>query len=125
MVTFRAKFVSTRGLLATFAGAPVFQTRFENSSNAIRVTLSETPQTIDVIFKESDRFNASFVNLFIRGQDGTIVPGDYDGPTDIVPTRVAHVLETAGKTIGSNIIVRPIPSNYGLITWDGAKLTVS
>lgn len=49
----------------------------------------------------------------------------YAGPTEITPTEETQVLETHDKSVMSNITVNPIPSNYGLITWDGHKLTVS
>lgn len=49
----------------------------------------------------------------------------YDGPTTVTPTREIQVLNTMGKTVTQNITVEPIPPNYGLITWDGRKITVS
>lgn len=50
---------------------------------------------------------------------------DYDGATEVTPSGVAQILQTAGKSVGSDIIVNPIPSNYGLIEWDGSIITVS
>lgn len=49
----------------------------------------------------------------------------YDGPVEVTPSRSAQVLNTSGKSVYSDIVVNPIPSNYGLITWDGSRLTVS
>lgn len=49
----------------------------------------------------------------------------YTGAYDIVPTNEAQVLETNGRLMTSDVIVEPIPSNYGLITWNGTILTVS
>ena len=49
----------------------------------------------------------------------------YDGPTVVTPTRETQVLNTTNKTVTQNITVEPIPPNYGLITWDGRKITVS
>ena len=49
----------------------------------------------------------------------------YAGPTVVTPTEETQVLSTRDKAVLSNITVNPIPSNYGLITWDGHKLTVS
>lgn len=48
----------------------------------------------------------------------------YDGPAEITPSEETQVLPTSGKAAPSNIIVNPIPSNYGRIAWDGTKLTV-
>lgn len=49
----------------------------------------------------------------------------YDGPTTVTPSLQTQTLETAGKQLVSNITVNPIPSNYGLITYNGSVLTVS
>lgn len=49
----------------------------------------------------------------------------YDGAYEVTPSRQTQVLPTALKTLSHNIVVNPIPSNYGLITWNGNKLTVS
>ena len=49
----------------------------------------------------------------------------YTGDTEITPTTERQVLQTYNKTITRNIIINPIPSNYGLVTWDGSRLTIS
>lgn len=49
----------------------------------------------------------------------------YDGPKEITPSRGTQVLETQEKILITNIVVNPIPKNYGLITWNGSVLTVS
>lgn len=49
----------------------------------------------------------------------------YDGEIQVTPTNSVQVLNTASKLVNNNITVNPIPSNYGLITWNGATLTVS
>ena len=54
-----------------------------------------------------------------------VFPGQYDGPTAITPGPEAQTLATAQLVVPVDIIIEPIPSNYGLITWDGATLTVS
>lgn len=49
----------------------------------------------------------------------------YTGPVSVTPSSEQQVLETSHLTLAENITIEPIPSNYGLITWDGHKLTVS
>lgn len=49
----------------------------------------------------------------------------YDGPTEVTPGEEPQVLNTAEKVVARNIVINPIPSNYGLITWNGSTLTVS
>lgn len=51
--------------------------------------------------------------------------GTYEGPYEVTPTQNTQVLETAGKHMQTAVTINPIPSNYGLITWDGSALTVS
>lgn len=49
----------------------------------------------------------------------------YTGETNITPSTSEQVLNTAEKVVVRNIVINPIPSNYGLITWNGSTLTVS
>lgn len=49
----------------------------------------------------------------------------YDGITEITPSQDTQILQTSNKTLTRNIVVNPIPSNYGLVTWNGSVLTVS
>lgn len=49
----------------------------------------------------------------------------YDGICHVEPSNESRVLETRGKVMLENVVVEPIPSNYGLITWNGSTLTVS
>jgi len=49
----------------------------------------------------------------------------YDGEYEITPSQSTQTLETAHLKMRSNVVINPIPSNYGLITWDGSKLRVS
>ena len=50
---------------------------------------------------------------------------EYHGETDITPSEEVQTLLTDSKLMGSNIIIEPIPTNYGRITWDGTKIIVS
>ena len=49
----------------------------------------------------------------------------YSGSIDVEPASYAQVLPTAGRVVTENIVIEPIPSNYGLITWNGSVITVS
>ena len=49
----------------------------------------------------------------------------YDGPYEVTPSSVAQTIVTTGLLMSADLVVNPIPSNYGLVTWDGATLTVS
>ena len=52
-------------------------------------------------------------------------PPTYEGETVIEPNQSIQTLQTAGRVLLTNITVNPMPSNYGLITWNGSTLTVS
>ena len=49
----------------------------------------------------------------------------YRGETTVTPTQETQILTTANNVVLENITINPIPENYGLITWNGAVLTVS
>lgn len=49
----------------------------------------------------------------------------YHGAYTITPSSEPQVLDTDTLILDDNITINPIPSNYGLITWDGTKITVS
>ena len=50
---------------------------------------------------------------------------DYRGPYEVTPSPETQVLETQNTRMTQNVTVHPIPSNYGLIEWNGAFLKVS
>ncbi len=49
----------------------------------------------------------------------------YAGPYEVTPTRETQVLPTAARTLARDVVVNPIPHNYGLITYNGSTITVS
>lgn len=49
----------------------------------------------------------------------------YSGSYRVTPNAETQVLITKGFLMQENVVVDPIPSNYGLITWNGTILTVS
>lgn len=54
-----------------------------------------------------------------------VTADEYDGPYDATPSSAAQTFPTAGKLMVREFTVNPIPSNWGLITWNGSTLTVS
>ena len=49
----------------------------------------------------------------------------YTGPYDFIPSMELQTASTAGKSLSQDITVQPIPSNYGLITYNGSFIMVS
>ena len=63
--------------------------------------------------------------LEIGGSMYAVGPPLYQGPYEFTPTQSTQVVEIDGKRAEGDITINPIPSNYGLITWNGSVLTVS
>ena len=62
----------------------------------------------------------------VHTKSAVIVGGiPYGGSYEITPSETSQTLTTASRMLSQDITVGPIPSNYGLITWNGATLTVS
>lgn len=75
-----------------------------------RVRLGEQDQTFNVSMETSVQI--------VHGES-------YEGDYEVTPTTEAITLNTMDKTLLDNIVINPIPSNYGLITWNGSTLMVS
>lgn len=54
-----------------------------------------------------------------------IYPADYTGAYIVTPTEETQTLPTEGLMATHNVVVNPIPQNYGRITWNGSIITVS
>lgn len=50
--------------------------------------------------------------------------GPYDGAYEYTPTEEVQTISIAGHKATENIIINPIPSNYGKVTWTGTALTI-
>ena len=49
----------------------------------------------------------------------------YTGSYEVTPSSETQILSTALLNMTDDVTIHPIPSNYGLITWDGSTLLVS
>ncbi len=71
------------------------------------------------------------LNIPMDGEAGTVIKVTehdlpvYSGQTEITPSEETQTLQTANMAVLQNIVINPIPSNYGKITWNGSTLTVS
>lgn len=64
---------------------------------------------------------SSEYHIVYRGGSGDIFPGPYE----YTPTEDTQTVNISDMTASQNIIINPIPSNYGLITKRGAALLIS
>ena len=54
-----------------------------------------------------------------------ILPPTYEGSYEVTPSCETQTLSVDHLWMIHDITIDPIPSNYGLITWNGSALTVS
>ena len=85
---------------------------------AIRLTVNTDETALLNVSSEAVTLNAeTYIEI-----DRTEI---YDGAYEWTPTDSVQTIEIADKKALENIKINPIPSNYGLITWNGSTLTVS
>ena len=64
------------------------------------------------------------------GIEGTVIAyephsyEEYTGSYELIPSDAEQELSTAEKVLLEDIIIHPIPANYGRLEWDGSVLTV-
>lgn len=49
----------------------------------------------------------------------------YTGEYEFTPSSETQTIPIYNKIASADIVINPIPSNYGLISWNGSTLTVS
>ena len=86
--------------------------------------------TFHASFNESSQLRASFVQDHgLDAEFGEVIKvvdvDPYLGPYEVTPTQETQILPTSMLLATEDIVVNPIPQNYGLITWNGAVLRVS
>lgn len=76
----------------------------------------------------------STLSLSINDSDGlslsagevTNVGADlYDGSYEWTPSTETQTIQINGKQATADIVIQPIPNNYGLVTYNGSTITVS
>lgn len=85
------------------------------------VCFCEEHNSFDIYFVETNQFDVEFQNV----QQVHVLPDPYDGEYSWVPTSHEQIIPIAGLSAVKDIVVKPIPQNYGLITWSGLGIRVS
>lgn len=81
-------------------------------------------------------FNPAKLTVSVGGQKMKISSGKqvvkeyvnvppYEGDYTITPSTETLTISTQNKRMTADLVINPIPQNYGLITWDGSTLIVS
>lgn len=60
----------------------------------------------------------------VTGSGAVPVP-QYTGPYEFTPGAEEQVAHVARKQATEDIIIHPIPQNYGLVTYNGSIITIS
>lgn len=107
------------------------QTVYELSiENDFEIELISDPTRIVDLFVEANNeyemaLESNLHEIELKCNMGGADYPTYDGITEVTPSREGTVLRTKDTVVLENIVVNPIPSNWGLIGWNGSYLTVS
>ena len=89
----------------------------------VDMTLDES-QTLYEMTVESTNEEVTLSNDTVINVSISRVP-KWEGEYTFTPADEAIELETEGKMMEQNLVINPIPSNYGKISWNGVYLMVS
>lgn len=91
---------------------------YEKPKVCMRIRVPEQP--IVRMRCQTDRIRARF-SVKAGGKE----PPKYDGTYTVTPSAETQILDTRGKLMQEQVVIGPIPQNYGLITYNGNIITVS
>ena len=97
-------------ITATISDAPTLQADITSTQSPLQTSVMCTPSHLQ----------ADLQTVQIGGGG---LP--YEGQYEVTPSAYTTILKTKGLSMKENVVLNPIPSNYGLVTWNGAVLTVS
>lgn len=76
-------------------------------------------QKFEVAFEEDSKFEMKWTYADASSKD------EYMGSYEVIPSEEEQSLSTTDKILTRDVIIKPIPNNYGLITWNGATLMIT
>lgn len=87
----------------------------------MKLSVTYRPQKCSISYKPQK------VGMTIKGSvvKEYVSSEPYEGEYEVTPSQQAVVLATEGKRMMRDVVVNPIPSDWGHIAWDGSVLTVS
>ena len=89
------------------------------------VTLNATVSVSGVTFPATVGSDTAALSASIGASYSMGEYSHYDGSYTFTPGAEAQVISTEDLVMDNDITIEAIPSNYGLITWNGSYLTVS
>ena len=110
-------------IAVNFDSGEGFGVNFNDGMNLSFTTDDELLTSVNI---DSDKtFGVTFDNAFAVNISDIHTTGEYSGPYEVTPTNAVQTLPTTGKSMAHDIKVNPIPSNYGLIGWNGSVLSIT
>lgn len=88
---------------------------------AIELTIGEQP-VVDLRIEDDVGIDLGVTEQIVIKNYDTL---PYTGEYEYTPTEDTQTVNINGLRATRNIIINPIPSNYGKISWNGSVLTVS
>ena len=87
----------------------------------------EVPMTVsnDTVVVPMSIEAPQVIGMSIGATYAMSVADDYEGDYHVTPTTTAQTLLTKDKKMSDYVVIEPIPSNYGLITYNGTSIKVS
>lgn len=91
------------------------------------ITPIQVPMTVstDSVLVPMSISTQPVLNMTIGAEYVMTSVEDYEGNYRVTPQVTTQVLETKDLKMTDNLVVEPIPKNYGLITYNGTNITVS
>lgn len=66
------------------------------------------------------------ISIELNAEVGATIEYDfYEGSYEFIPTMQEQIANTQNLIMHDNVVIKPIPQNYGLITYNGFEITVS
>lgn len=88
----------------------------------LELIFDEVDSSFDLsLTEDSTEIGVSFGDV----QEIYIHDDRYEGSYEVTPSRETQTLLTSGLLMSQDVIVNPIPPQYGLITYNGSTITVS
>ena len=94
-------------------------------ARTVEVTAEFTPNIIEATATITDTVVEADATLTTSVRHWQTEYPDYEGAYEITPSAEVQTLSSTDTVTHRDIVINPIPSNYGLITWNGSTLTVS
>lgn len=94
-------------------------------ARTVTVTAEFTSNIIEATATIADKVVEADASLTTSVRHWQTEYPDYEGAYEITPSAETQTLPSTDTVMHRDIVINPIPSNYGLITWNGATLTVS